>query len=102
MSSKPYEPLVKEGEWDCEDFKICPFDENMLCHNCAFKKLNDIKTHLENYPDEKGDKYLLRKMAPDTAGPTYFNSVYFLTDLDTWKKGLDEILEDQTSEVKTQ
>ena len=61
----------------------------------AEKKLEAVKTHLESYPDEKDEKYLMgRPMGlPHTAGSHSFNSVFFLTNLETWHKKLKEILE---------
>jgi len=55
-----------------------------------------ILEHMKKYPNEKDDKFLLSKMAPDTAGPTHFNMVYFLTLLDVWHKELVRILEEST------
>lgn len=42
MRSKPYEPLITEGEWDCEEFETCPLKE-MLCHKCPYSKLSDLR-----------------------------------------------------------
>ena len=55
-----------------------------------------ILDHMKKYPNEKDDKFLISKMAPDTAGRTRFNSVYFLTLLDVWHKDLVHILEEKT------
>lgn len=59
------------------------------------QKLEAIKTHLESYPDEKDDEtYSIERHYPSTAGPRIFNSVLFLTHLETWHKQLREILEE--------
>jgi len=58
-----------------------------------FSILNDIKNHMKNYPNEKDKKYIIGRSYPNSMGSTtQFNSVYFLTDLETWHKKLTEIL----------
>ncbi len=60
----------------------------------ATDKLEAIKTHLESYPDERDDEtYCITRHYPSTAGPRVFNSVLFLTHLETWHKQLKELLE---------
>ncbi len=62
-------------------------------------KLEAIKEHTKTYPDEKDTKYSQGRPlnAPHPMGPSVFNSVYFLTNLETWFKEFNEILGDQTS-----
>ncbi len=80
----------KAEEWD-------KLQNSELLHDIIVNasKLEAVKTHLEDYPDEKDDKYLLGRPLglPHTAGPHVFNSVLFLTHLETWHKGLKKILE---------
>ena len=48
---------------------------------------------MTTYPNEKDEKYILGRAYPDSMGAKIqFNSVYFLTDLEAWHKGLMEIL----------
>ncbi len=62
------------------------------------KKLEAIKTHMKSYPDERDEKYIIGRAYPDTMGQTTkFNSVYFLTDLETWFNTFKETLGDQAS-----
>ena len=57
------------------------------------EKLESVRDHMKSYPDEKNDKYSIEKHHPSPAGSHFFNSVLFLTHLDTWHKQLKEILE---------
>ena len=57
------------------------------------EKLESVRDHMKSYPDEKNDKYSIEKHHPSPAGSHFFNSILFLTHLDTWHKQLKEILE---------
>jgi len=54
--------------------------------------LEDIRIHIKKYPNERDPQYTLKRHLPHTAGPRVFNSVLFLTHLETWYKDLEEIL----------
>ena len=46
-----------------------------------------LKRCIDDYPDEKDEKYIIGRAYPNSMGSTTtFNSVYFLTDLETWFK----------------
>jgi len=57
------------------------------------EKLGAVRDHMKSYPDETEDKYFIERHHPSPAGSHFFNSVLFLTHLETWHKQLEEILE---------
>jgi len=57
------------------------------------QKLGAVRDHMKSYPDETDDKYSIERHHPSPAGSHFFNSVLFLTHLETWHKQLKEILE---------
>ncbi len=77
-------PCVDLREW------VDALRRNLTC--CA-GKLGAVRDHMKSYPDETDDKYLIERHHPSPAGSHFFNSVLFLTHLETWHKQLKEILE---------
>jgi len=57
------------------------------------RKLEAIRDQMKSYPDKTDDKYYIERHHPSPAGSHFFNSVLFLTHLETWHKQLEEILE---------
>jgi len=57
------------------------------------EKIEAIKTHLNDYPDEKDEKYSGRKDI--STDHHVWNMPYFLIDLETWITTFKEILEPQ-------
>ena len=57
------------------------------------EKLGAVRDHMKSYPDKMDDKYSIERHHPSPAGSHFFNSVLFLTHLETWHKQLKEILE---------
>jgi len=57
------------------------------------EKHGAVRDHMKSYPDETEDKYFIERHHPSPAGSHFFNSILFLTHLETWHKQLEEILE---------
>jgi len=65
----------------------------LLKYNDLEQRLESVRDHMKSYPDETDDKYYIERHHPSPAGSHFFNSILFLTHLDTWHKQLKEILE---------
>ncbi len=65
----------------------------LLKYDDLEQRLESVRDHMKSYPDETDDKYYIERHHPSPAGSHFFNSVLFLTHLETWHKQLEEILE---------
>ncbi len=76
-----------------EDCPNCKLQEVAFYAISLENKLEAVKEHMKRYPDKTDDKYYIERHHPSPAGSHFFNSVLFLTHLETWHKQLEEILE---------